>query len=134
MKLDKFIIAAILAMFICLWFMIEICFAEINDTLAVRAIIGEGANQGFTGMWALASAIVNRGTLQGVYGLNAKHIDKEPTWVWEQAQRAWQEAKSGNLLHKGDHWENIKAFGEPYWVKDMVCVYEYKDHRFYRKD
>ena len=107
--------------------------SEINDNLAIRAIIGEASNQGYQGMLALAVGIRNRGTLQGVYGLKAKHIDKESQWVWSLAKRAWQESKY-NRIHSGTHWENIKAFGKPYWVKSMKEVYRYKNHVFYKKE
>ena len=104
---------------------------EISDTQAIKAIMGEASNQGYQGMLAVAVGIRNRGTLQGVYGLKAKHIYKEPRWVWDLAGKAWQESKT-NRIHSGTHWENIKAFGTPYWVKKMILVYSYKDHNFYR--
>ena len=107
------------------------CFAEVPESKAVRAIIGEASNQGYQGMLAVAVGIRNRNTLKGVYGLNAKHIDKEPMWVWEQAKKAWKESET-NRIHSGTHWENIKEFGTPYWVKGMVEVYRYKDHIFYK--
>jgi len=103
-----------------------------TDTYAWRAIIGEASNQGYDGMLAVAVGIRNRGSLYGVYGLNAKHIDKEPEWVWRLAKKAWEESKD-NRIHTGTHWENIKEFGEPYWVKSMVEVYRYKDHVFYKE-
>jgi hypothetical protein len=102
----------------------------IPENLAIRAIIGEASNQGYQGMLAVACGIRNRGTLQGIYGLRAKHIDKEPIWVWDMAQKAWKESEH-NRIHPATHWENIKAFGRPYWVKDMILVYQYKDHNFY---
>jgi len=105
---------------------------EVSDTDAVRAIIGEASNQGYQGMLAVACGIRNRGTLNGVYGLHAKHVDKEPKWVWDQAHRAWDESEH-NRIHNGTHWENIKVFGTPYWVKDMTEVYRYKDHVFYKR-
>ena len=37
---------------------------------AIRAIVGEAANQGSQGMLAIACAIRNRGHLKGAYGLN----------------------------------------------------------------
>jgi len=87
--------------------------STIEDGTAIRCIIGEASNQGKQGMYALASGLLNRGTVQGVYGCNSKHIDKEPRWVWKQARTAWNKAKV-KTLHDGTHWENIKAFGEPY--------------------
>jgi len=115
--------------------LIMVVFAKaegINDKVAIKAIVGEASNQGYQGMLAVAVAIRNRGTLQGVYGLKAKHIDKEPKWVWLMAEKAWEESKY-NRIHSGTHWENIKAFGKPYWLKNMILVYQYKDHNFYKK-
>ena len=103
----------------------------IDDEQAIRAIIGEASNQGYKGMLAVAVGIRNRGHLRGVYGVKAKHVDKQPEYVREQATRAWAEAEY-NRIHEGDHWENIKAFGKPYWVESMDKVYEYKDHVFYK--
>lgn len=105
---------------------------EIPDKLAIRAIIGEASNQGYYGMLVLAVGIRNRGYLNGVYGLKAKHIDTEPEWVWKLARKAWKESKD-NRIHSGTHWENIKEFGEPSWVDSMKMIYEYKDHVFYKK-
>lgn len=107
-------------------------FADVDSREAVRAIIGEAANQGPKGMLAIAVGIKNRGTLDGVYGLHAKHVDNQPEWVWEQATDAWREAEH-NRIHSGTHWENIKAFGKPYWADEMVEVYRYKDHVFYKE-
>lgn len=103
----------------------------ISDNQAVRAIVGEASNQGYNGMLALACGIRNRGTLSGVYGLHAKHVDKEPKWVWDMARRAWIESEH-NRIHYGDHWENICAFGRPVWAEKMEKIYEYKDHVFYK--
>jgi len=102
----------------------------IKDNDAIRAIIGEASDQGYQGMLAVAVGIRNRGTLKGVYGLNAVHVDNESDWVWELAEKAWRESVD-NKLHIGTHWENVKEFGEPDWGEKMEEVYEYKDHKFY---
>lgn len=107
--------------------------ASINESQAIRAIIGEASNQGYDGMLAVACAIKNRGTLKGVYGVNAKHIDKQPKWVWDLARKAWKESKVCDVTKGATHWENIKAFGKPYWVKSMVQTYACKDHVFYKE-
>ena len=103
---------------------------EINDNSAVRAIIGEASNQGYNGMLAIAAGIRNRGTLQGVYGLKAKHIDKEPRWIWDMARKAWQESKH-NRIHSGTHWESTD-FKINKWNYNMKEVYGYKKHIFYK--
>ena len=62
---------------------------EVMKKDAIRAIIGEAGNQGRRGMLYIACAIRNRGTLQGVYGFKAKHVDREPKWVWDMAREEW---------------------------------------------
>lgn len=106
--------------------------AEVREDQAVRAIIGEASDQGYQGMLAVACAIRNRGHLKGVYGLNAKHVDREPEWVWERARKAWRESEKIDVVFGADHWENIKAFGTPYWAKDMEKTVTVKDHSFYK--
>ena len=105
---------------------------NIREDQNIRAIIGEASNQGYQGMLAVACGIRNRGTLKGVYGVNAKHIDNEPNYIWKLAEKSWIESEH-NRIHSGTHWENIKAFGKPYWAESMVEVYRYKDHVFYKE-
>lgn len=105
---------------------------NINDSQAIRAIIGEASNQGYQGMLHLASGIRNRGTLKGVYGLKAKHVNNEPKWVWDLAEKAWKESKQ-NRTHSGTMWENIEAFGKPSWYNDVIEVYRYKNHVFFKE-
>jgi len=114
--------------------MLVFCFTAGAETIptknAVRAIIGEASNQGYHGMLAIACGIRNRGTLKGVYGLRAKHVDSQPKWVWTQARKAWLESEY-NRIHDGYMWENITAFGKPSWYNDVREVYRYKDHVFF---
>jgi hypothetical protein len=107
--------------------------AEIPDKLAIRAIIGEASNQGFRGMLACACALRNRGTLKGVYGVKAKHVDREPRWVWVQAGKAWEESKTNDITLGATHWENVKAFGTPYWAKSMKKTVKIGNHQFYKE-
>lgn len=104
--------------------------SAVTDEEAVKCIIGEASNQGKEGMYAVASALLNRGTTRGVYGCNAPHVRKEPKYVFNMAKEALEKAKI-KRLHKGDHWENISAFGKPKWAYSMKEVYRHKDHVFY---
>ena len=111
----------------------EVFADEIPEETAIRCIVGEAANQGEQGMLALAEALRNRGTTKGVYGCKAQHINKQPSWVFTKARQAWRQSLNSNLTNGAKHWENVKAFGEPYWAKKMVKTYEYKDHTFYKE-
>lgn len=108
---------------------------EIKESDAIKAIIGEAENQGEQGMLAVAGAIRNRGTLKGVYGLRAprvkKHLYSKETFFL--AQRAWAISATVDITKGADHWENIKAFGCPKWVKSCIETFRYKDHVFYKE-
>ena len=107
-----------------------------SDEQTIRAIIGEASNQGYDGMFAVSCALLNRNSLQGVYGAKARHIDKEPRFVWENARKAYYNAKEAypgdGCQAFGTHWESVK-FKEPYWAKSMVKLARVKDHQFYRE-
>jgi len=133
MKPNKFqLIFAFLCLLVCILGTAIACFAEVNDSKAVRAIIGEASSEGYDGMLAVACAIRNRGTLQGVYGVNAKHVDNEPKWVWDIAERAWHNSLTNDVTKGATHWESTD-FKVPYWAKDMVVTYTYKKHVFYKE-
>ncbi|MDE2104610.1 MAG: hypothetical protein KGL39_45665 [Patescibacteria group bacterium] len=104
----------------------------IRDADAIRAIVGEAANQHYQGMLAVAGAIRNRGTLKGVYGLHSKMPDRQPRWVWAEASKAWSESRTNDITHGATNWENVKAFGEPYWARSMTVTVTIGDHRFFR--
>lgn len=83
-------------------------------------------------MLAVACAIRNRGTLKGVFGSRAKHVDKQPKWVFDRARKAWAESANKDITGGANHWENVKAFGKPYWADSMTKTVLVKDHQFYR--
>lgn len=108
-------------------------YAEINQTQAVKAIIGEAANQGLDGMTAVAEVIRNRGHLKGFYGAKREaFILAQPNWVHRQALKAWLMSESSNLTKNATHFENVKAFGRPKWSSKMTKTAVIKDHVFYR--
>lgn len=104
----------------------------IKDEDAIRAIIGEASSEGKDGMRAVASAIRNRGTLKGVYGLHAKHVNREPKWVWAMAKRAWADSKEYDYANQATHWEGT-AFKVPYWAKSMKMVKQVGNQKFYKE-
>jgi len=101
------------------------------DQQAVRAIIGEAGGEGYRGMLAVACGIRNRGSLKGVYGLYAKHVDRAPKRIWELAWKAWKESLIQDIVHGAKDWEGIK-FKRPYWAKDMVITAVEGGNVFYK--
>ncbi len=106
--------------------------APLTEQNAILAIIGEASDQHYRGMLAVACALRNRGTLAGVVGLHARHIQFEPAWVWEMARKAWNESATHDITGGATFWENIDRFGKPEWAKKMHPTESIKDHQFYR--
>lgn len=102
-----------------------------TDENCIRACIGEASGEGYQGLLAVACAIRNRGTLKGVYGVNAKHVDKEPKWVWDRARKAWEESANKDITNGATHWESTN-FKVPYWAKNMEITLKLGKHIFYK--
>lgn len=107
-------------------------FGSIEDSKAIRAIVGEAANQGRSGMLAVAGAIRNRGTLKGVYGVKNPACDKQPSWVWQRAREAWASSATNDITKGATHWEAVKTFGVPYWAKSLTITTNIGSHTFYK--
>lgn len=106
--------------------------AEIPESKAVKILVGEASNQGFKGMVCVGEVLRRQGSTRGFCGLNASHSAHEPKWVWNMARRAWLASKTSNLTKYADHFENLKL-DTPYWVKNCVLTFRYKDHAFFRE-
>lgn len=104
---------------------------QIPETVAIRVLIGEAANQGEHGMICVAEVLRRRGSVKGFYGYKAKHVDQRPEWVWQQAKRAWRKSAYTNYTKNATMFENVKAFGKPCWMDRCVEVYRHKDHIFF---
>jgi Zn ribbon nucleic-acid-binding protein len=122
----------------------DVVFAQ-PDEWAIKAILGEGEDQGIEGMTALGEAIRNRGTLNGVYGFKAvvvkngkyyrktkKGLRQISDYVVKNAKQAWNDSENTDYVRGADHWENIKEFGVPYWANTKVKTATIKDHAFYK--
>lgn len=107
-------------------------FGSIDDSKAIRAIVGEAANQGKLGMLAVAGALRNRDSIKGVYGFSNPIADKQPGWVWKRASEAWFISKTNDITKGSTHWENTKAFGKPYWAKSLIVTTNIGSHTFYK--
>lgn len=100
--------------------------AEIPRDTAIRAIMGEARGESYTGKLYLASALRNRGTLSGVYGINVplETLNKEPKWVWDQCKRAWEESEH-NRVTMADHWGGVAC--DKTWIAKAKASGKYTD-------
>lgn len=123
-KQNAIAVAATLAFLLLLMLCSHALPATIDDEDGVRATIGECCDEGYGGLLAAAVGIRNRGTLKGVYGLKAKHVDRESAKIWELARKAWAES-SWNRIHTGDHWGSVKVDRD--WIRKMRSSGRYKE-------
>ena len=101
----------------------------------IVAMIGEAEGESFEGKVAVACAILNRGTLKGVYGLHAKRAVRTPrlSKLYLTCLEALREAKKHDITKGSTNWENVNAFGQPYWASSMIKTVKIGNHQFYRK-
>lgn len=119
------------------WFLSGYAMASevIPEEKAILAIIGEAENQGYEGMLAVSCAIRNRGSLKGVYGLNAPRVRHGlyTKGTWLLARKAWRRSSWGeSIVGQSNAWENTTAFGKPYWASSCEETVTIKDHVFFR--
>lgn len=110
--------------------------ANIGEDKAVRCILGEARNQGYTGMLAIAEFIRKNGA-DRLVGCNAKikyseweYLDS--TGLLQTAWRAWYDSKYTDIIGDSTHFENIDIFGEPSWAYGMKKTVKINDHQFYK--
>lgn len=106
--------------------------ASIPDSLAVRAILGEAANQPYAAKLAIACVIRNRGSLNGVFGVANERAQHCPSAVRADALQAWRESANADITH------GSRYFGcptdAPYFVRTlhMHAVLKIGDITFYK--
>jgi len=105
---------------------------QISDNLAVRAIIGESASEPFQTKLAIAGALRNRGTLDGVRGrLNARMIDVQSKKTWADARRAWRQSATNNIVNGATHFESTN-FPVPCWATSLTPAARIGRFNFYK--
>ena len=107
--------------------------ARYTDEQAIKAVLGEARGEGFDGMYAVACAIRNRGTLKGVYGATASMEEIGPE-LYQQASRAWFNSEYGGDPTLGaTHWHNVEREGENYWTRKLTRTYKVHSHTFFKE-
>jgi len=109
----------------------------------LRAIIGEAEGESYAGKVALAYALKNRGTMRGVYGYKAIILRSGAFWRGSRriSQHTIDDARNAlkwaylnpevDTTKGATHWENVKAFGVPYWAKGKTPCVVIGNHAFY---
>lgn len=94
----------------------------LTDKNAILAIIGEAEGEPLEGKRALACTLRNRGTLSGVYGINAPRVKKHQysQATYTQVSKVWQSSSNTAYCSEylgADHWGSLKVDGA--WIKKM---------------
>lgn len=110
----------------------------IKDEDAIKTIIGEGESTGFQGMRALASAIRNRGTLQGAYGINSPRVINKlySPKTYRLAKQAWQDSQKKDYSGGANHWfsdADLKKSNVQKMIKGMQKLASYRGNNFYKE-
>lgn len=108
------------------------CRGAITDRQAVESIIGESASEPFLTKLAIAGALRNRGMIAGVRGYhNQGMIQRQPKFVWNDANRAWRQSATNDLSKGGTFFESDN-FTKPKWAYGMVQTAKVGKFTFFR--
>lgn len=106
-----------------------------------QVLMAEAVSEGYDGMYAVACVIRNRGgDLHGFCGAKRKDL---ASFCSRQGRKAMCDARKieKSVFELGGvdttfgatHFENIEAFGTPYWAKGMVVTVKIGKHTFFKK-
>ena len=124
-------------------FIIPACFAEKIDYSKNlwMGIIGEAVGEGYEGMYAVACVYRNRimaGMPLGCVAMKRNDLDQ---FVKEQGKKQeimakkiiWKVFKdnSPDITGGATHYENITAFGFPFWAAEMKITTTVGSHTFF---
>jgi len=124
--------------------------SALDREIVYKTLIAEAVSEGETGMRAVACVIRNRSAInnlrvedviaKGFYGSKRKDLDE---FVNNQGARYTKLARRivkeifiedyPDVTNGATHFENIKAFGVPYWAKDMKQVAKIGSHTFWKE-
>ena len=108
-----------------------------------KGIIGEAVGEGYAGMYAVACVYRNRlrkGMPLGCVAFKRGDLDR---FVEKQGKKYKEmvaiivrkvfSENSPDSTNGATHYENIRAFGFPYWAKDMKTTIKIGNHTFFVK-
>lgn len=139
---DKIALVIFMIGVLAVFFVGKACAKEIPSNLW-QGLIGEAVSEGYNGMYAVACVYRNRlerGLPLGCVALKRKDLNR---FVFKQGKKYTEYAKRiieevfytyGKDITKGaTHYENIEAFGVPWWTKGMKVTCKIGKHTFYRE-
>ena len=112
--------------------------AHAEPTMIEQVIVGEAANQGYDGLYAVGCVLRNR--RWRINGFSAsKRKDLYAFYLRQPAQvKRWATEIVARLHHDGvdttdgaSHFENVRAFGLPKWARSMRITARIGDQVFF---
>ena len=99
--------------------------SHISDSRAINAIIGEAEGESYEGKVGIAYAIINRGSLKGVFGEKSPRVIHRlySQATYEEVKAAWEFAKANpedDNTNGATGWGNktdTKIFSQKQWFK-----------------
>ncbi len=104
----------------------------VADRRYINAIIGEAGDQGARGMLAVACAIRNRGSLNGVYGVNNPVVSKASPQLRARAVAAWRASARRDITGGADHWGNLDDVRRNKFYARLTFTRRIGGHYFFR--
>ena len=108
-------------------------------SLIEKVLIAEGASEGFDGLYAIACVMRNRRwNLNGFSGARRRNLDdfvrRQPLQVRNDAQRIVHKVRRGttDTTLGATHYENVEAFGVPWWAEGQDPVFKIGRHTFWK--
>jgi hypothetical protein len=103
---------------------------------AIKAIIGEAESEPYIGKVAIGEVIRKRGSLKGIYGINAPRVRqvKYSHKCYLEAQKAWYASITSDYSHKSEGWGNANdliKFKRSKWFKKCYIVCKIGNHYFW---
>lgn len=134
------------ALFVFVVFVIP-CFAGIeagnisHPKCLYKGIVGEAVGEGYEGMYAVACVYRNRlrkGLPLGCTALKRTDLDSFVNRQGEKYKKMVEKIvrkvfieNSPDVTNGATHYENIRAFGCPYWAKKMRVTAKIGNHTFF---
>lgn len=109
----------------------------LTEETAILSIIGEAEGEPQEGRIAVAEVIRRRGSLKGVYGINAPRVKarKFSRAVYEASKQAWEASRLTNYSQGAQGWGNkadLQKFKRAAWFKNCYIVKQIGNHYFWK--
>ena len=112
---------------------------QTKEETYVQIIITEASGEPLDGQIAVCEVLRNRHwSTRGFAGIKRpdlrEWLSKQTPGTIDRALAAYRRARAGSQITKGaTHFENVEAFGTPYWAKGMTRVGKIGRHTFFKE-